>query len=205
MRDLRVSVTDRCNFRCPYCMPAELFGERYQFLPKPDLLTFEEITRLTRIIVKFGVSKVRLTGGEPLVRTDVDLLVGMLAKIDGINDLTLTTNGFLLAQKAQSLREAGLHRVTVSLDSLDDDIYRRMSGRDYDTKRVLEGIRVAEEVGFRPIKINAVVQRGGERPHHRGAGAAFQGDRPHRAVHRIYGAWAASTTGIWTPLCPPPR
>ena len=160
VRDLRLSVTDRCNFRCPYCMPAELFGERYQFLPKPDLLTYEEIARLTRVLVKFGVTKVRLTGGEPLVRTDVQLLVGMLAEIDGINDLTLTTNGFLLAQKAQSLREAGLHRVTVSLDSLDDDIFRRMSGRDYDTKRVLEGIRVAEKVGLRPIKINAVVQRG---------------------------------------------
>ena len=160
VRDLRVSVTDRCNFRCPYCMPAELFGERYQFLPKPDLLTFEEIARLTRVLVKFGVTKVRLTGGEPLVRTDVELLVGMLAEIDGINDLTLTTNGFLLAQKAQALREAGLQRVTVSLDSLDDDIFRRMSGRGYSTKRVLEGIRVAEEVGLRPIKINAVVQRG---------------------------------------------
>ena len=160
VRDLRVSVTDRCNFRCPYCMPAELFGERYQFLPKPELLTFEEIARLTRVLVKFGVTKVRLTGGEPLVRTDVDLLVGMLAEIDGINDLTLTTNGFLLAQKAQALREAGLQRVTVSLDSLDDDIFRRMSGRGYSTKRVLEGIRVAEEVGLRPIKINAVVQRG---------------------------------------------
>ncbi|MCZ6614315.1 MAG: radical SAM protein, partial [Chloroflexi bacterium] len=110
VRDLRLSVTDRCNFRCPYCMPAELFGERYQFLPKPELLTFEEIARLTRVLVKFGVTKVRLTGGEPLVRTDVELLVGMLAEIDGINDLTLTTNGFLLAQKAQSLREAGLHR-----------------------------------------------------------------------------------------------
>ena len=160
VRDLRVSVTDRCNFRCPYCMPAELFGERYQFLPKPELLTFEEIARLTRVLVKFGVTKVRLTGGEPLVRTDVELLVGMLAEIDGINDLTLTTNGFLLAQKAQALREAGLQRVTVSLDSLDDDVFKKMSGRGYSTKRVLEGIRVAEEVGLRPIKINAVVQRG---------------------------------------------
>jgi cyclic pyranopterin phosphate synthase len=160
VRDLRLSVTDRCNFRCPYCMPAEIFGERYQFLPKPDLLTFEEITRLTRVLVKFGVTKVRLTGGEPLVRTDVELLVGMLAEIDGINDLTLTTNGFLLAQKAQALNEAGLHRVTVSLDSLDDDVYKEMSGRGHDTKRVLEGIRVAEEVGLRPIKINAVVQKG---------------------------------------------
>ena len=160
VRDLRLSVTDRCNFRCPYCMPAEIFGERYQFLPKPELLTFEEITRLTRIMVKFGVTKVRLTGGEPLVRTDVDILVGMLSEIDGINDLTLTTNGFLLAQKAQALREAGLHRVTMSLDSLDDDVYKEMSGRGHDTKRALEGIRVAEEVGLRPIKINAVVQRG---------------------------------------------
>ena len=160
VRDLRLSVTDRCNFRCPYCMPAEIFGERYQFLPKPELLTFEEITRLTRIMVKFGVTKVRLTGGEPLVRTEVELLVGMLAKINGVNDLTLTTNGFLLAQKAQALREAGLHRVTVSLDSLDDDVFKEMNGRGHDAKRVLEGIRVAEEVGLLPIKINAVVQRG---------------------------------------------
>ena len=160
LRDLRVSVTDRCNFRCTYCMPAEIYGERYQFLPKPELLTFEEITRLTRIIVKFGATKVRLTGGEPLVRADLELLVSMLAKTHGVKDLTLTTNAFLLAQKARALKEAGLHRVTVSLDTLDDEIFKVMNGRGYTTHRVLEGIRAAEEVGFYPIKINAVVQKG---------------------------------------------
>ena len=160
LRDLRISVTDRCNFRCTYCMPAEIFGERYQFLPKPELLTFEEITRLTRIIVKFGATKVRLTGGEPLVRADMEVLVAMLAKIDGIKDLTLTTNAFLLAQKAKALKEAGLRRVTVSLDTMDDEIFKVMNGRGYTTHRVLEGIRAAEEVGLSPIKINAVVQKG---------------------------------------------
>lgn len=140
-------------------MPAELFGERYRFLAKPEILTFEEITRLTGVMVKFGVRKVRLTGGEPLVRNNIDLLVGMLAKIAGINDLTLTTNGFMLAKKARKLKEAGLHRVTVSLDSLEDDVFKKMSGRGYSVKQVLEGIRLAEEVGL-PIKINVVVQRG---------------------------------------------
>ena len=160
LRDLRVSVTDRCNFRCTYCMPAEIYGERYQFLPKPELLTFEEITRLTKIIVKFGATKVRLTGGEPLVRADMEVLVAMLAKIDGIKDLTLTTNAFLLAQKAKALKEAGLHRVTVSLDTMDDEIFKVMNGRGYTTHRVLEGIRAAEQVGLLPIKVNAVVQKG---------------------------------------------
>ena len=160
LRDLRVSVTDRCNFRCTYCMPAEIYGERYQFLPKPELLTFEEITRLTRTIVKFGATKIRLTGGEPLVRADMEVLVAMLAKIDGVKDLTLTTNAFLLAQKAKALKEAGLHRVTVSLDTMDDEIFKVMNGRGYTTHRVLEGIRAAEEVGLFPIKINAVVQKG---------------------------------------------
>ena len=160
LRDLRISVTDRCNFRCTYCMPAEVFGERYQFLPKPELLTFEEITRLTRIFTRFGVNKLRLTGGEPLVRADMEKLVAMLAEIDLIGDLTLTTNGFLLAQKAQALKKAGLHRVTISLDSLDDEVFKMMNGRGHSTQRVLEGIRAAEEVGLSPIKINAVVEKG---------------------------------------------
>jgi len=160
MRDLRISVTDRCNFRCIYCMPAEIFGERYHFLPKPELLTFEEIARLTSIFVKLGVQKVRLTGGEPLVRNDLPLLVAQLAKIEGIEDLTLTTNGYLLAQQAQTLKDAGLHRVTVSLDSMDDEVFKRMNGRGFGTARVLQGIEKAEEVGLQPIKINAVVQRG---------------------------------------------
>ena len=159
-RDLRVSVTDRCNFRCTYCMPAEVYGERYQFLPRAELLTFEEITRLAGIFVRLGAKKVRLTGGEPLVRKDVEVLVAQLARIAGISDLTLTTNAFLLPQKAQVLKEAGLQRVTVSLDTLDDEIFRHMNGRGFGTHRVLEGIRAAASVGLAPIKVNAVVQRG---------------------------------------------
>ena len=160
VRDLRVSITDRCNFRCPYCMPAEIYGEKYEFLPKGELLTFEEITRLTRVFVDLGVTKVRLTGGEPLVRNGVERLVSLLAGIGGIKDLTLTTNGYSLAQKARALADAGLRRLTVSLDSLDDEVFKRMNGRGYSTERVLDGIRAAEEGGLHPIKLNAVVQRG---------------------------------------------
>ena len=159
-RDLRISVTDRCNFRCTYCMPAEIYGERYQFLPKSQLLTFEEIERLTRVFTGLGASKVRLTGGEPLVRNDVEHLVERLARVDGVDDLTMTTNAYLLPQKAQALREAGLGRVTVSLDTLDDEIFRHMNGRGFGVDRVLEGIEAAERVGFHPIKVNSVVQRG---------------------------------------------
>ena len=159
-RDLRISVTDRCNFRCSYCMPAEIYGEKYEFLPRAELLAFEEIARLARIFVEFGVTKVRLTGGEPLVRNGLQRLVSLLSGIDGIGDLTLTTNGYLLAQKAQALRDAGLERLTVSLDSLDDEVFKQMNGRGYSTQRVLEGIKTSEDVGLHPIKINAVVQRG---------------------------------------------
>ena len=159
-RDLRISVTDRCNFRCTYCMPAETYGERYEFIPKTELLTFEEITRLTRIFVGLGAVKVRLTGGEPLVRNELEKLVAQLSRIEGVNDLTLTTNGYLLPQKAQVLKDAGLQRVTISLDTLDDEVFRRMNGRGFGTHKVLEGIAAAERVGFHPIKINAVVQRG---------------------------------------------
>ena len=160
LRDLRISVTDRCNFRCPYCMPAEIYGDRYQFLPRESLLTFEEIARLTRILVKLGVVKVRITGGEPLVRAEIDKLISMLARIPGIEDLTMTTNAFLLSQFAGKLKEAGLQRITVSLDSLDDEVFRQMNGRNFGTERVLEGIEAADRAGLRPIKINAVVQRG---------------------------------------------
>ena len=159
-RDLRISVTDRCNFRCTYCMPAEIYGERYQFLPKSQLLTFEEIERLTRIFVGMGAQKVRLTGGEPLVRNEVERLVERLARIDGVDDLTMTTNAYLLPQKAQTLRDAGLGRITVSLDTLDDDVFRQMNGRGFGVDRVLEGIEAAERAGFHPIKVNSVVQRG---------------------------------------------
>ena len=159
-RDLRISVTDRCNFRCTYCMPAEIYGERYQFLPKSQLLTFEEIERLTRVFTGLGASKVRLTGGEPLVRNEVEHLVERLARVDGVDDLTMTTNAYLLPQKAQALREAGLGRITVSLDTLDDEVFRHMNGRGFGVERVLEGIEAAERAGFHPIKVNSVVQRG---------------------------------------------
>ena len=159
-RDLRISVTDRCNFRCTYCMPAEIYGERYEFLPKADLLTFEEITRLVKMFARIGAAKVRLTGGEPLVRNDLEKLVAMLSPIEGVQDLTLTTNAYLLPQKAQVLKDAGLQRVTVSLDTLDDEIFSRMNGRGFSRDRVLEGIEAAENAGFASIKINSVVQRG---------------------------------------------
>ncbi len=160
LRDLRISVTDRCNFRCPYCMPAEIFGERYQFLPKPQLLTFEEIARLTRILVRLGAVKARLTGGEPLLRQDIEELVAMLAAIEGVDDLAMTTNAYLLPQKLDALKAAGLKRLTISLDTLDDEIFRRMNGGRSGVDKVLAGIAAAEAAGYTPLKINAVVQRG---------------------------------------------
>ena len=159
-RDLRISVTDRCNFRCPYCMPAEIYGDRYQFLPRDDLLTFEEIERLAGIMARLGAVKVRVTGGEPLVRSDIEKLVAMLASVDGIEDLTMTTNGYLLPRKAEGLKEAGLHRLSISLDSLDEEVFKKMNGRGFGVDKVLEGISAAEDAGFSPLKINAVVQRG---------------------------------------------
>ena len=160
LRDLRISVTDRCNFRCTYCMPAEIYGERYEFLPRADLLTFEEITRLTTIMVGLGAQKIRLTGGEPLVRSDIEKLVDSLAQVDGVEDLTMTTNAYLLPQKAQALKDAGLQRITISLDTLDNEIFKRMNGRGFGIEKVLKGIEAAEQVGLRPIKINSVVQKG---------------------------------------------
>jgi cyclic pyranopterin phosphate synthase len=160
LRDLRISVTDRCNFRCVYCMPKEVFGRDFQFLPAKELLTFEEIARLARIFVENGAEKLRITGGEPLVRRDLERLVAMLAAIPGVRDLTLTTNGALLAKKAQVLHDAGLRRVTVSLDSLDDATFRAMNDVDFPVDRVLEGIEVARQVGLWPIKVNMVVKRG---------------------------------------------
>jgi len=159
MGDLRVSVTDRCNFRCPYCMPLQVYGERYKFLPKSEILTFEEIARVVRLFVDLGVNKVRLTGGEPLVRQGLEKLISMLAGISGVEDLTLTTNGYLLAKQAASLKEAGLQRITVSLDSLDDEVFKQMNGLGLSVAPVLEGIEEAARVGLDPIKINAVVQR----------------------------------------------
>jgi cyclic pyranopterin phosphate synthase len=159
LRDLRISVTDRCNFRCVYCMPKEIFGRDYQFLERSELLSFEELERLARIFVANGVTKIRITGGEPLVRRDVERLVAMLAGIPGL-DLALTTNGSALAHKAAALNEAGLRRVTVSLDSLDDRVFRAMNDVDFPVARVLEGLEAAAAVGLRPIKINMVVRRG---------------------------------------------
>ncbi|MBN4064511.1 GTP 3',8-cyclase MoaA [Dehalococcoides mccartyi] len=160
VRDLRISVTDRCNFRCTYCMPAEIFGEKYEFLPRPHILTFEEIERLARIFVQAGVSKLRITGGEPLVRANLPDLIKNLSAIDGIDDIALTTNGYLLPKYAAELKEAGLDRLTISLDTIDEDIFKKMSGRPQGPANTLEGIKIATELGFSPIKINVVVQRG---------------------------------------------
>jgi len=160
LKDLRISVTDRCNFRCTYCMPAEIFGESYKFLPKDEILSFEEIARLARIFVEFGVNKLRITGGEPLLRTDLHILIAMLTGMPGLEDLTLTTNAYLLPQQAQQLKDAGLQRITISLDTLDDEVFKEMNGRGISIDRVLQGIDAAAAVGLAPIKINAVVQKG---------------------------------------------
>lgn len=164
LRDLRISVTDRCNFRCNYCMPSEIFDKDYAFLPQSSLLSFEEITRLATIFVAHGVEKIRLTGGEPLLRKNLEVLIGMLSRLQTPQgkplDITLTTNGSLLARKAQALKDAGLRRVTVSLDALDDVIFRGMNDVDFPVADVLKGIEVAQQVGLAPIKINMVVKRG---------------------------------------------
>jgi cyclic pyranopterin phosphate synthase len=158
LRDLRISVTDRCNFRCVYCMPKEVYGRDHRFLDRRELLTFEEIERLARVFATQGVEKIRLTGGEPLVRRDLEQLVARLAGIPGL-DLTLTTNGSLLPQKARALAEAGLRRVTVSLDSLDDGAFRALNDVDFPVERVLAGIDAAAAAGL-PVKVNMVVKRG---------------------------------------------
>ncbi len=159
LRDLRISVTDRCNFRCVYCMPKEIFGPDHQFLHRDQILTFEEITRLTKMFVAHGVKKIRLTGGEPLVRKDLPDLIAMLAAIPNL-DLTMTTNGSLLPKFAQALKDAGLKRVTVSLDSLDNKIFKSMNDVDFPVEKVIEGMDAAAAVGLGPIKVNMVVKRG---------------------------------------------
>lgn len=159
VRDLRISVTDRCNFRCTYCMPRSVFNKDYQFLPRNDLLSFEEIERVARVFAERGVRKLRITGGEPLLRKNVDQLIERLARIPEV-EITLTTNGVLLPKMAQRLKDAGLHRVTVSLDSLDDPTFRRMNDADFPVESVLEGIAAAADVGLGPVKINMVVKRG---------------------------------------------
>jgi len=164
LHDLRISVTDRCNFRCTYCMPKSVFDKNYSFLPHASLLTFEEITRLTRLFVGHGVEKLRLTGGEPLLRKNIEKLIEQLAGLATAAgaplDLTLTTNASLLSRKAQALKAAGLNRVTVSLDALDDDVFKRMNDVDFPVADVLAGIEAADRAGFGPIKVNMVVKRG---------------------------------------------
>src|SRR5579862_4274922 len=157
LRDLRISVTDRCNFRCTYCMPKEVFGHDYRFLDRKELLDFEEITRLARAAVSVGVEKLRLTGGEPLIRRGIENLIEMLAELDA--EVTLTTNASLLPRKAQALKDAGLDRITVSLDSMDDATFRSMNDVDFPVQRVLEGIEAAHAAGL-PVKVNSVVKRG---------------------------------------------
>lgn len=166
LRDLRISVTDLCNFRCPYCMPKEVFGSEHRFLPKSELLTFEEITRLTNIFIGFGVRKIRLTGGEPLIRHQVEVLVSMLRALSNVNgqnigiEIAMTTNGSLLAQKAQALKEAGLDRLTISLDSVDDTTFRQMNDVNFPLEKILESVKAAEAAGFSALKFNTVVKRG---------------------------------------------
>jgi GTP 3',8-cyclase len=160
VRDLRISVTDRCNFRCTYCMPKDIFGHDYAFLPRAELLSFEEITRVARLFAEHGVTKIRLTGGEPLLRRHIERLVEMLAGLDGITDVALTTNGAALAAKAQALESAGLTRVTVSLDALDDETFAAMNDVGFPVARVLNGIDAAADAGLSPVKVNMVVRRG---------------------------------------------
>ncbi|MCL4543097.1 MAG: GTP 3',8-cyclase MoaA [Chloroflexi bacterium] len=161
LQDLRISLTDRCNFRCVYCMPRAVFGARFHFLPRDSLLTFEEITRISKVFARLGVQKIRLTGGEPLLRRDVPRLVQMLRTVDGVHDLTLTTNGALLTPAlAQELREAGLNRITISLDALDDATFQRMNDVGVPASRILAAIEDAAAAGLAPIKIDMVVRRG---------------------------------------------
>jgi cyclic pyranopterin phosphate synthase len=160
LRDLRISVTDRCNFRCTYCMPKEVFGPGYEFLPRDQLLTFEEIVSVVHHFVARGVNKVRITGGEPLLRKGIEDLIAMIAEVDGVEDLTLTTNASLLGRKAEALAEAGLNRVTVSLDAMDDPTFQEMNDVGFPVSTVLEAIEGASAVGLGPIKVNAVIKRG---------------------------------------------
>ncbi|EJS60269.1 GTP 3',8-cyclase MoaA [Bacillus cereus] len=159
LQDLRISVIDRCNFRCTYCMPAEVFGPDYAFLKDEFLLTFDEIERLAKVFVSIGVRKIRITGGEPLLRKDLTKLIARLVKIDGLVDIGLTTNAIHLTKQAKALKEAGLHRVNVSLDAIDDDIFRNINGRNINTKPVIKGIKAAKEAGLE-VKVNMVVKKG---------------------------------------------
>ena len=160
VRDLRISVTDRCNFRCTYCMPKEVYGEAFKFLPREELLDFDEIEKIAKSFASLGVTKIRLTGGEPLVRKNIEDLISKLSRINGIEDIAMTTNGYLLEPKIDSLLEAGLNRITVSLDAIDEITFKKMSDQDFDVNKVLSAIETANKKGFDQIKINCVVQKG---------------------------------------------
>ena len=160
VRDLRISVTDRCNFRCTYCMPKEVYGEAFKFLPREELLDFDEIEKIAKSFASLGVTKIRLTGGEPLVRKNIEDLISKLSRIKGIEDIAMTTNGYLLEPKIDSLLEAGLNRITVSLDAIDEITFKKMSDQDFDVNKVLSAIETANKKGFDQIKINCVVQKG---------------------------------------------
>ena len=159
VRDLRISVTDRCNFRCTYCMPKEVYGEAFKFLPREELLDFDEIEKIAKSFAALGVTKIRLTGGEPLVRKNIEDLISKLSRIKGIEDIAMTTNGYLLEPKIDSLLEAGLNRITVSLDAIDEITFKKMSDQDFDVNKVLSAIETANKKGFDQIKINCVVQK----------------------------------------------
>ncbi|MEM7586488.1 MAG: GTP 3',8-cyclase MoaA [Acidobacteriota bacterium] len=193
MADLRISVTDRCNFRCTFCMPAD---RKYHFLPKPEILSFEEITRLARLCLGLGVEKIRLTGGEPLLRSELEHLIASLAALEGLQDLALTTNAYLLPKKAELLREAGLQRVTVSLHSLDPVTFGRLSGLGIDLERVLEGIRAAVQAGLTPVKLNVVTMLGVN--DHEVVDLARFG-REHGCVVRFIEYMDVGTVNAWDP------
>lgn len=195
LQDLRISVTDRCNFRCTYCMPREVFGPDFTFLDRSELLTFEEITRIVRVAAGLGVRKVRLTGGEPLLRRGIDDLVAAIAAVDGIDDLAMTTNGSLLPALAPRLRAAGLRRVTVSLDSLDDTTFRAMSDTAVPVQRVLEGILAARDAGFESVKVNCVLRRG---TNDDGILEMVRWGRDHGVVVRFIEFMDVGTTNGWT-------
>jgi len=199
LHDLRISVTDRCNFRCIYCMPRDVFGPDYAFLPKSELLSFEEIARLARVFKGHGIEKIRLTGGEPLLRRNLERLIEMLADIPAL-DLTLTTNGSVLSKKARALKAAGLNRVTVSLDSLDEAVFRRMNDADFPVSEVLNGIDAAAAAGLAPIKINMVVKRGANEDSVIPSGAAATS-----CASSSTWTSAQPTAGAWTTSCPRSR
>lgn len=195
LRDLRISVTDRCNFRCTYCMPKAIFGASYKFMPRADLLSFEEITRVSRLFIEHGVRKLRITGGEPLIRRDLENLIEQLAGLPGLEDLSLTTNGSLLnARKANALASAGLKRITLSLDSLDDDVFMAMNDVRFPVDRVLAAVDVADAAGLSPVKLNMVVKRGVNEADIVGMARHFRGT-PH--IVRFIEFMDVGTTNGW--------